>query len=139
MNSFEFRTFIRRFKYLFQKYILRRKPGRQRFFIIKIEPEMVDTVYDELLKRGFQPNYFSYYDSGEVCNVRRLAKNRQLFLEHKEGFQEHVRVFPNEIRGHYEIKYEEDAKRHLDGSTVTSLSRGTNQEIKQIVTALRQR
>lgn len=98
---------------------------------------MVDTVYDELLKRGFQPNYFSYYDSGSLFNLRRLAKNRQLFLKDGKRYQEHIRCFSDEIRGHYEITYEEDAPLHLNGNTVKPLSRGTNQEVKQIITSLK--
>lgn len=132
----KFRFLIRRFKYLFQKYILHRKPGRQPFLLIKTEPEMTNTIYNELLKRGFQPNYFSYYDSGELFNLRRLAKNLNLFSVNGKGYQEHIRGFPDEIRGHYEITYEEDAALHLSGNTITVLPEETIQEIKQIVTSL---
>jgi hypothetical protein len=86
-----------------------------------------DTVFRKLIEIGFQPNYFAYHDKDEIYNVRRLNYNA------KELWQEHVRVFPDEIRGHYEISYEEDARRHVNGETLRPLSDEVLKELEDLL------
>ena len=107
---------------LFQTYILRKEISRQPFFIAGISNP--HAIYKALTTTGFQPNYFAFHDKGEIYNLRRLKYN-----SNNELWQEHVRVFLDEIRGHWEITYEEDAIKHYKGATVTSLHTSTLEEI----------
>ena len=111
---------------LFQTYILHKEIGRQHFFIDNISN--THAIYKDLITIGFQPNYFAFHDKGEIYNLRRLKYNNN------ELWQEHVRIFPNEIRGHWEITYEEDAIKHYKGTTVGVLSDDVLEEIERIIT-----
>ena len=99
--------------------------GRGRFLITPYN--ISSPPYRMLTDLGFQPNYFAYYEKGELFNLRRLkwVKSRL--------WQEHVRIFPNEIRGHFEISYEEDTQRHISGETIKPLSPGLIGAIKRMV------
>ena len=99
-----------RIRYIFQKYVLKLHSGRQPFFIAVISKP--DEVFKKLILIGFQPNYFAFHDKGEIYNLRRLKYNGD------ELWQEHVRVFPDEIKGHWEVTYEADAILHYKGSTL---------------------
>ena len=107
---------------IFQTHILHRRIGRQPFFIASISNP--HTIYKSLIEIGFQHNYFAFHDTGEIYNLRRLKYNNN------ELWQEHVRVFPDEIRGHWEITYEEDAIKHYKGATVEMLDKDVLEEIK---------
>ena len=117
--------FWRRVRYFFQRYILRREAGRQPFPIMSISNP--DTVFKKLIEKTFQPNYFAYHDKDEIYNVRRLKYNSN------ELWQEHIRVFPDEIRGHFEISYEEDTGRHITGETLKPLPEGTLKELEDLL------
>ena len=106
-------------RHLFQRYVLRKEVGRGPFFITNIEEPI--SLYRKLIELGFQPNYFAYNEAGEIWNMRRLRYNGA------ELWQEHVRVFPDEVRAHFEITYEEDAIRHFNASTLKHLP-GTTQD-----------
>ena len=104
--------------------------GRGRFFICTdegVELENRDYVFAPLIKLGFQPNYFAYYEKGEIYNLRRLK------LIGVELWQEHIRIFQDEIRGHFEISYEEDTQRHISGETIKPLSSNLTGAIKRMV------
>ena len=125
MKAVKFNHFWRRIRSLFQRYILRREAVRQPFPIMPISNP--DTVFSKLIEMGFQPNYFAYHDKDEIYNVRRLNYNND------ELWQEHVRIFPDEIRGHYEISYEEDARRHISGETLRPLSDEVLKELEDLL------
>ena len=50
-----------------------------------------------------------------------------------ELWQEHVRVFPDEVRAHFEIAYDEDAVRHLNASTLQQLPSSTLDELLAVI------
>ena len=124
-KAVKFNHFWRRIRSLFQRYILWKEVGRQPFPIMPISNP--DTVFSKLIEIGYQPNYFAYHDKDEIYNLRRLNYNND------ELWQEHVRVFPDEIRGHYEISYEEDAGRHINGETLIPLSEEILKELKNLL------
>jgi len=124
-EAVKFNHFWRRIRSLFQRYVLRKKIGRQPFPIMPVSNP--DTFFRGLIEIGFQPNYFAYYDKGEIYNVRRLNYNDN------ELWQEHIRIFPDEIRGHYEISYEEDARKHISGETLRPLSDETLKELDDLL------
>lgn len=110
---------------LFQTYILRKEIGRQRFFIANISNP--HNIYKALITIGFQPNYFAFHDKGELYNLRRLKYNSD-----NELWQEHIRIFPDEMRGHWEITYEEDAIKHYKGTTVVMLPKDALEEVEGV-------
>ena len=106
--------------------LLGKKIGRGRFHIIDYKVG-ASIPYHRLIEMGFQPNYFAYYEKGEIYNLRRLE------FKGVELWQEHIRIFPDEIRGHFEISYEEDTQRHISGETIRPLSPGLIGAIKGMV------
>lgn len=115
----------REVRYLFQRYVLRKEIGRGPYFITYTEDPI--SLRRKLILIGFQPNYFAYNEPGEIWNMRRLRYNGA------ELWQEHVRVFPDLVSGHFEISYEEDAIRHFDASTLTQLSSSTLDELLIVI------
>jgi hypothetical protein len=96
-----------------QHYIYRNPAQRQRYHIADVTAPRV--LFAELIDLGFQPNFFAIVDQGELYNLRRLI--------HWAGklYQEHVRIFPDELRGHLEIAYDfqlGDAIEHVKGTTI---------------------
>lgn len=125
MNKIKFNLWWGHFRFFFQKYVLRKHLNRQRFFIANIfNPS---EVFKKLILIDFQPNYFAFHDKGEIYNLRRLKYNGS------ELWQEHVRVFPSEIRGHWEITYEADAVLHYKGHTVIHLPTEIQKEIAECI------
>ncbi|MGC9445216.1 MAG: hypothetical protein ACP5E9_09875 [Candidatus Methanospirareceae archaeon] len=110
-------------RWAFQSFILRRYIGRQRYHIAELEDVDPEAVFRELVLLGYQPNYFAYCDPGELYNLRRLR------FRHGKLWQDHVRVFPDEVRGHSEISYEEDAARHARATTIEALPVFTQQAL----------
>ena len=106
--------------------LMGRKPSRQPF-LITAHDKYVRYFFERLIELGFSPNYFAYYDKDEIYNLRRL--------KFKEGelWQEHIRIFQDEIRGHFEISYEEDTQRHISGETIKPLSSNLTGAIKRMV------
>ena len=103
-----------------------KKIGKGRFNIINYNVG-ASIPYHRLIAMGFQPNYFAYYEKGELFNLRRLQ------FKERELWQEHIRIFEDEIRGHFEISYEEDTQRHISGETIKPLSPGLIGAIKRMV------
>jgi hypothetical protein len=116
----------RRVRFLVQKYVLHKQIEREPFHIANILDPI--TLFQRLIELGFQPNYFAFCDQDEIFNLRRLRYNGL------ELWQEHVRVFPDELCGHFEIAYEEDAIRHFNGSTLSRLSDSTVDELLTVIT-----
>ena len=125
MNKIKFNLWWGHLRFFFQKYVLRKYLSRQPYFIANIFNP--DEVFKKLILIGFQPNYFAFHDKGEIYNLRRLKYNGD------ELWQEHVRVFPSEVRGHWEITYEADAVLHYKGSTVIHLPSEIQKEIVECV------
>jgi len=115
----------REVRHLFQRYVLRKEVGRGRFFITNITEPI--PLFRKLIELGFQPNYFAYNEQGEIFNMRRLRYNGA------ELWQEHVRVFPDEVRGHFEITYEEDTAKHYNASTLQQLPSSTLDELLAVI------
>jgi len=73
--------------------------------------ENIETVESKLIKIGYQPNYFSFGDEGQVTSMRRMYIDSDGYWR-----QEHIRVHKDgEIRGHDELSYEESAIEHVKG------------------------
>ena len=124
MNKIKFNLWWGHLRHLFQKYVLKKHDiDRQPYFIAKIFNP--NGVFKKLILIGFQPNYFAFHDKGEIYNLRRLKHYGD------ELWQEHVRVFSNEIRGHWEITYEADAVLHYKGGTVIHLPSEIQKEIAE--------
>ncbi len=65
-----------------------------------------DEAYRVLIGLGFQWNYVSYHEKGEVLNVRKLYDDRQI----------HVRLFNDKIvTVHDELNYDFHPFEHLKG------------------------
>ena len=112
-------------RYLVQRFVLRKDVGRGPFFITNIEEPI--SLYRKLIEIGFQSNFFAYCEDGEIWNMRRMRYNGA------ELWQEHVRVFPDEVRAHFEISYDEDADKHIEGSTLQPLSNSTLDELLAVI------
>lgn len=125
MNKIKFNLWWGHLRHLFQKYVLRKHIDRQPYFIANIFNP--NEVFKKLISIGFQPNYFAFHDKGELYNLRRLKHYGD------ELWQEHVRVFPGEIRGHWEITYEADAVLHYKGHTVIHLPPEIQKKIVECV------
>lgn len=112
---------------LWKKYILNMfKSEREEYHIgwvtlnsqeTNIEWKPTDKNVEEVEKRlidiGYQPNYFSFGDEGQITSMRKMFIYNTLWL------QWHVRIHKDgEIRGHEEFSYEEDAVRHKNGDYV---------------------
>jgi len=118
-------------RWAFQTFILRKNIARQRYHIAPLENADPEAVFRELVLLGYQPNYFAYCDPGELYNLRRLR------FRDGELWQDHVRVFPDEVRGHSEISYEEDAALHARATTVEALPVETQQALQWAVQNVR--
>jgi hypothetical protein len=85
------------------KRLLKLGGGRQEFLVGRTSLS-ADTIFEKLIARGFQWDYFAYNDDGEQVSMRRLYNNRQV----------HVRTFENgEIRMHDELNYEFEPVKHI--------------------------
>ena len=115
----------RELRFMVQRYVLRKEVDRGPFFIINIEEPI--PLFRKLIELGFQPNYFAYNEDGEIWNIRRLR------YYGAELWQEHVRIFPDEVRGHFEIAYEADAVRHFNASTLQQLPSSTLDELLTVI------
>jgi hypothetical protein len=74
--------------------------------------ELIETIESILIILGYQPNYFSFGDQGQVTSMRKMYVD-------PEGFwrQIHIRVHEDgEIRGHDELSYEESAIEHVNST-----------------------
>ena len=111
-------------RWAFQTFILRKNIARQRYHIAALENADPHAVFRELVLLGYQPNYFAFCDPGELYNLRRLR------FRDGELWQDHVRVFPDEVRGHSEISYEEDAALHAQATTIEALPVLTQQALR---------
>lgn len=86
-----------------------------------LDDRLSESIEDKLIEIGYQPNYFSYGDMGQVTSMRRLLsqiENNPISKYYNQRIwkQYHIRVFDDhEVRGHYEIAYEEDAEDHVKG------------------------
>jgi hypothetical protein len=73
--------------------------------------ENIEAVESALLDLGYQPNYFSFADEGQVTSMRKMYRDEKGYWR-----QTHIRVHEDgEIRGHDELSYEESAIAHVKG------------------------
>ena len=118
-------------RWAFQTFILRKNIARQRYHIAPLENADPEAVFRELVLLGYQPNYFAFCDPGELYNLRRLR------FRDGELWQDHVRIFADEVRGHAEISYEEDAALHAQATTVEALPVVTQQALRWAIQNVR--
>jgi len=77
----------------------------------------LDYVEGVLIDEGWQPNYFSFADLGQVTSMRKMFRDSDGYW-----WQDHVRIhYDGEVRGHRELSYEECAITHIKGSTAEEL------------------
>jgi len=70
----------------------------------------------ELVKLGYQYNYFSYTEKGQISNMRKL------YLDNNQIRQTHIRLFKDyEVRMHDELAYEYDAIGHINAVSLKRL------------------
>jgi hypothetical protein len=104
--------------------VYRNPAQRQRYHISFLNAPRV--LHLRLIEHGFQPNYFALVDQGEMFNLRRLV------FRGAEVWQEHVRIFPDELRAHFEIAYDYelgDAIEHVRGTTIQEVLLNTKLEL----------
>jgi hypothetical protein len=107
-----------------QRYVLCQSIARQQYHVADVTNPRL--LHWQLLMHGFQPNYFALVDQGELYNLRRLV------CWSGKLYQEHVRIFPDELRAHFEIAYDYglgDAIEHVRGTTITEVAPTTVQEL----------
>jgi len=89
--------------------------GRSKYKIGKTDLS-VDEFELELVKLGYQYNYFSYTENGQTSNMRKL------YLENDQIRQIHIRLFKDyEVRMHDELAYEYDAIGHINAVSLKRL------------------
>jgi len=97
--------------------LLRRTQGRSAYPVCTFDRTKMNfsKLHRELIEMGYQPNYATFHDVGEIFNMR--------YLYYKDGVlrQEHIRVFNDELRGHDEIAYEHDFWAHFHAETLCEL------------------
>ena len=95
---------------------------RQKYLIGKTSLNIkdIDFIEEELVKIGFQPDYFSFNDYGQITSMRIIYIDGLIDTSWR---QVHVRVYEDsEVTVHDELTYEEDVDRHLKGDTLTTAS-----------------
>jgi len=104
---------------LWKKYVLNAfKSGRESYPLGWVKVTTVDEIESKLLNIGFQPNYFSFGDEGQITSMRRMYVDNDGYWR-----QEHVRVHQDgEVRGHDELSYEESAIGHVKGEEVKEIN-----------------
>ncbi len=103
---------------LWKKYVLNAfKNGRESYNLgytmrTSIDRQIDINIYEaKLISLGYQPNYFSFADEGQITSMRKMYVDPQGFWR-----QIHVRVHSDgEIRGHDELCYEESVIDHVNG------------------------
>jgi len=81
-------------------------------------------IYESLIPFGYQTDYISYTEKGEVLNIRYLYDKRQI----------HIRVYKDdEVRMHDEYNYEFYPIAHLNGESVRKVDRKTVEQLKEIL------
>jgi len=100
-----------------------------RFFMFRTKIT-ADQFERALIEAGYQYNYFSYDEQGQISNLRKLKIFNGTIM------QVHVRLFDDgAVTAHYEVSYEEDAMKHLDGSTVVYPDKADIKELEAVITA----
>ena len=67
----------------------------------------------KMISIGYQYNYFSFTERGQVSNMRKL------YLLNGEVRQKHIRLFDDgHVHAHDELAYEFDALGHVNGFTL---------------------
>ena len=100
-----------KFFYYWKKYILSLFTSEREPWHIGYTKLTLDEVEERLIRIGYQPNYFSFQDSGQLTSMRVMYIN-----DASEWWQKHIRFFDDgEVRGHDELSYEEDALAHKNG------------------------
>lgn len=92
----------------------------------------IDEFEKRLIEKGYQYNYFSYTEKGQVSNMRKLYINIVNGID--EIRQVHVRLFNNNnIYVHDELAYEHDAIGHIKAKTLQRPNINDEHEIVRIL------
>lgn len=92
----------------------------------------VDDFERILIEKGYQYNYFSYTEKGQISNMRKLYINIVNGIE--EIRQVHIRLFnDNSIYVHDELAYEHDAIGHIKAKTLQRPNINDEHEIVKIL------
>lgn len=92
----------------------------------------IDDFEKRLIEKGYQYNYFSYTEKGQVSNMRKLYINIVNGIE--EIRQVHIRLFSdNSIYVHDELAYEHDAIGHIKAKTLQRPNINDEHEIVRIL------
>jgi len=121
INLFSLLRFIRKIKVMLGCYT-QRSPFYM--FSVTMDPCVVRKFYDLLIPLGYQYNYFSYTEPGQVLNIRKLVGVKQF----------HLRLYDDgAVHGHYELNYEFFPNGHLAGEMLTVIP---DPELKKVKKAL---
>ncbi len=103
-----------RFWRLWEKYVIGLfKHDREPYYIGKTQLHDVDTIESKLIDIGYQPDYFSFEDKGQMTSMRII------YILDFKWRQVHVRVFDDwSVTIHDELTYEEDVDGHINGVSV---------------------
>lgn len=119
INLFTVSRFSRKIKVLLGFY-----SDRSPFYMFHVNqwPRFERVFYKALIEIGYQYNYLSLQEKGQVMNVRRLTG----------AMQYHLRLFSDgEVRGHYEYNYEFCPQAHLHGEGLVGIVAGEKRRIKK--------
>jgi len=119
INLFSLLRFIRKIKVMLGCSI-QRSPFY--LFNVMMDPCVVCKFYELLIPLGYQYNYLSYQERGQVMNVRKLTGVKQF----------HLRLYDDgAVHGHYELNYEFFPNGHLAGEMLTVIPDPEFQKIKK--------
>lgn len=91
--------------------------------------ENIMKVETQLIGIGYQPNYFSFADEGQITSMRRMYIDVNGYWR-----QIHIRVHEDgEIRGHDELSYEESAIEHVKGEGAKEITQSTRTNVLAIL------
>jgi hypothetical protein len=103
--------------------------AREPYHVGWLKTVNVDVIEENLIRDGWQPNYFSFGDKGQVTSMRKMYISPEGYWK-----QYHTRVFiDGEICGHNELAYEENAIAHEQGIGTTELPQNIKDDILNVL------
>ncbi len=102
---------------LWKRYILSLFKHDMEPYFIGYTHLKLDDIENTLINMGYQPDYFSFDNKGQITSMRKIYITSLGVWR-----QKHIRAFEDgTITGHDELTFEEDAEAHLRGDTMHSI------------------
>jgi len=81
--------------------------------LVDVDESYIQAFERKMIGIGYQYNYFSFTERGQVSNMRKL------YILNGEVRQKHIRLFDDgHVHAHDELAYEFDAIGHVNGNTL---------------------